>query len=166
VHNALLAVAMLLMADAEALPGDRSRPIVIRTQEAIRDEVNSSTTYRGDVELVQGSLRILADEIVVVSDQQEPLQVTARGEPARVHEQLSPDRPPLHAVAREVVYERGPGLLQLSGDCRVEQGDSSLDSERLDINLNARLLTAFAEPGSRARVRSVIGPERLREAQN
>jgi lipopolysaccharide export system protein LptA len=112
---AALCLAGLTAAAATlALPDDNRQPITIRTQEAIRDETKGTTVYRGDVEIVKGSLVINADEVTLTQadrsarparDSRDPLAgsnvvlIEASGTPARMQQ--------LHRASP--AYARQPG---------------------------------------------------------
>ena len=103
-----------------ALPGDNRQPITIRTDEAIRDETEGTTVYRGDVEIVQGSLVINADEVTLTQSRSasapgeglplDPLAgsnvmlIEARGTPARMRQLPKVGGELIHARARVIEY--------------------------------------------------------------
>ena len=68
---------------------DTEQPIEIAADSAIREEPSGETTYRGDVVLTQGTLKIKADSLVFTFDENTATLITARGNPATMTQQPS-----------------------------------------------------------------------------
>ncbi|MHA7816362.1 MAG: lipopolysaccharide transport periplasmic protein LptA [Pseudohaliea sp.] len=174
---AVLVVAALAP-HAAALPDDNRQPITIRTQEAIRDETKGTTVYRGDVEIVQGSLVINADEVTLTqadrparraSDSRDPLAgsnvmlIEARGAPARMRQLPEPGGEPVHARARIIEYFQPRALIRLRNVVRLRQGRMAMEAARMDYAIDRQVITAWANPATGQRVRTTIPPERLEQ---
>jgi lipopolysaccharide export system protein LptA len=163
-----------------ALPDDNRQPITIRTQEAIRDETLGTTVYRGDVEIVQGSLVINADEVTLTqadrasrpaTDSRDPLAgsnvmlIEARGAPARMRQLPEAGGELIHARARIIEYFQPRALVRLRNVVRLRQGRMEMEAARMDYAIDGQVITAWANPATGQRVRTVIPPERLDESQ-
>lgn len=172
---AALALAALVP-HADALPDDNRQPITIRTQEAIRDETKGTTVYRGDVEIVQGSLVISADEVTLTqadraarpaSDSRDPLAgsnvmlIEARGAPARMQQLPEPGGELVRARARVIEYFQAKALIRLRNAVRLRQGRMEMEAARMDYAIDRQVITAWANPATGQRVRTEIPPESL-----
>jgi len=176
----VLCLAALTVAAATlALPDDNRQPITIRTEEAIRDETRGTTVYRGDVEIVQGSLVINADEVTLTqadrpaarpaTDSRDPLAgsnvmlIEARGAPARMQQLPEPGGDLVRARARVIEYFQAKALIRLRNVVRLRQGQMEMEAARMDYTIDRQVITARANAASGQRVRTVLPAERLRE---
>ncbi len=147
-----------------ALPGDTEQPIHIVTDEAIRDEKTGRTVYTGNVELVQGTIRINADKITVYKIETEGDKIVAEGNPARMQQQPKPDSTLMHARGDIIEYYRTEQRVQLRQNAEVEQDGSTVRGDRIDYFINKQLVKAATDKSdSNRRVEVVIPPHKLEE---
>ena len=162
---AMLVSALVPAAPAvRALPGDTEQPIHITTDEALRDEKTGRTVYQGNVELVQGTIRITADRITFYSQENEAQRIVAEGSPARMQQQPEPDAPLMHAHGDVIEYFRSEERVQLRDNAQVEQDGSVVTGDKIDYFIDQQLVKAAAD-GSRtdSRVKVTIPPHKLAE---
>ena len=160
----LLAAGLCSPSTVLALPDDTEQPIRIVTDEAVRDEKTGRTVYRGNVELVQGTIRITADKITVYKIATEGDKIVAEGTPARMQQQPKPDSAIMHARGNVIEYYRDEERLHLRDNAQVEQGGSTVRGDRIDYFINQQLVKATAdESGTRRRVEVIIPPHKLEE---
>jgi lipopolysaccharide export system protein LptA len=172
----LCVTGLTAAAAALALPDDNRQPITIRTDEAIRDETRGTTVYRGDVEIVQGSLVINADEVTLTQadrstrpapGSRDPLAgsnvmlIEARGAPARMQQLPEPGGELVRARARVIEYFQAKALIRLRNAVRLRQGQMEMDAARMEYAIDTQVITAWANPATGQRVRTLIPPERL-----
>ncbi len=91
---------------AAARSDDRDKPIHITADQALRDEKQGVTIYRGNVHMSQGSLRIDADKITIFHVAEELGQVIAEGSPAVLQQRPDPEKGAVNARARIITYHR------------------------------------------------------------
>ena len=159
-----------------ALPDDNRQPITIHTEEAIRDETEGTTVYRGDVEFVQGSLVINADEVILTQAERSPrpapgsrdpladsnvMRIEARGTPARMRQLPEPGGELIHARARIIEYFQRRALIRLRYVVRLRQGRMTMEAARMDYQIDRQVITARGNPATGQRVRTEIPPARL-----
>jgi lipopolysaccharide export system protein LptA len=149
---------------AVALPEDSEQPIHITTDEALRDEKTGRTVYQGNVELVQGTIRITADRITFYRVDQEGDKIVAEGSPARMQQQPDPDSALMHARGDVIEYYRSEERVHLRQNAQVEQDGSTVRGDRIDYFINQQLVKAAAdESDTSRRVEVVIPPHKLEE---
>ena len=78
---------------ALALPDDQQQPIKIAADTATRDERAGITIYEGNVQLTQGSLKIVADMLTVTQNGSTANIIVATGNPATLTQQPEADQP-------------------------------------------------------------------------
>ena len=161
---ALIALLALASGAVVALPGDTEQPIRITTDEALRDEKTGRTVYQGNVELVQGTMRITADRITFYRIDQEGDKIVAEGSPARMQQQPEPDSALMHAHGDVIEYYRTEERVHLRDNAQVEQDGSTVRGDRIDYFINQQLVKAAAdESNADSRVEVVIPPHKLEE---
>lgn len=162
----LLALAAALVwacGQAVALPDDTEQPIHITTDEALRDEKTGRTVYQGNVELVQGTIKITADRITFYRLENEAERIVAEGSPARMQQRPEPDSPLMHAHGDIIEYFRSEERVQLRENAQVEQDGSTVRGDLIDYFINQQLVKAAAESNTNSRVEVVIPPHKLEE---
>jgi len=161
-HRYPLSILLLLIlhGPAIALGADQDKPFEVAADSAIVDENLGSTIYRGEVIITQGSLRILADEVEIVTSKGDVVQIIARSDENSdrlAHLEQQPDnKERVFADARNINYFIQEQRVHLTGDVRLRQkGDeftgeivyydaaqgiinlkSSSESERIKIKYN------------------------------
>ena len=149
---------------AYALPEDSEQPIRITTDEALRDEKTGRTVYRGNVELIQGTIKITADRITFYRVDQEGDKIVAEGSPARMQQQPEPESALMHARGETIEYYRGEERVLLRDNAQVEQDGSTVRGDRIDYFINQQLVKAAADDSDASRrVEVVIPPHKLDE---
>jgi lipopolysaccharide export system protein LptA len=149
---------------AQALPEDSRQPIRITTDEAVRDEKTGRTVYRGNVELVQGTIRITADRITFYRIEIEGEKIVAEGTPARMQQQPKPDSALMHAHGDVIEYYRGEERVHLRQNAQVEQDGSTVRGDRIDYFINQQLVKAAADESDPSRrIEVIIPPHKLEE---
>lgn len=159
----LAAVLAWTCGQAVALPDDTEQPIHITTDEALRDEKTGRTVYQGNVELVQGTIKITADRITFYRLENEAERIVAEGSPARMQQQPEPDSPLMHAHGDIIEYFRSEERVQLRENAQVDQDGSIVRGDLIDYFINEQLVKAAAESDKRVIV--VIPPQRLEEEE-
>ena len=81
-RNLLLAVVLCLGPGAAwALSSDKDQPVLVEADSADIDDAKNMSVYSGNVEIQQGSLRILADKVTVYHEERKPQRIVAEGQP-------------------------------------------------------------------------------------
>ncbi len=152
----LLAFLWVLPGASIALPEDREQAIEIESDHAVRDEKAGTTIYSGNVQLIQGSLKILADRLEIYQDKESAVdRIFAFGTPAYVEQQPSADKPPIKARGETIRYFVQQERLQLETNASIDQDGSSVTSNVINYYIKDEVVKAS---GSDQRVRVVIPP--------
>jgi lipopolysaccharide export system protein LptA len=154
IKPALMAVLLLMTGTAGALQSDREQPIELAADSVDIDEGKGISVYRGDVDLRQGSMQVLADVITVHQNGREPQLIVAEGRPVRFRQQS--ERGPVSGEARQVEYTIDSENLVLIGDAVLVQGKDSMRSDRIVYDRERAVVKAGAAAEGRQRVRISI----------
>ena len=152
----ILALAWLAARPVGALSGDDQKPIEIEADNVELDETQSTSVYVGNVQVDQGSMRILADHVTVYHHEDRRIKfIIALGQPVRYKQQLDDQQGEMRARAARMDYDADKDELILTGDAVVTQGEDRLASERIIYDRARERMRA----GGSGRVRITITPE-------
>jgi len=148
---------------AIALPEDREQPIHIKSNRAERDEQRGITIYSGDVIVDQGSMRILANKVVIETENNEVNRIIATGKPATMKQRPSHDKKEVHAQGNTIKYDLEKDMMTLLDNASIEQQGSIVNSERIDYFITDERIKAqgsnIANQGKR-RVEMILPPKK------
>ena len=145
-------------AAAAALASDADQPIHIEGDDAEIDQANETIVYTGSVEVVQGTLRVRGDKMVVKISGDQVQQITTIGGPARYSQELEDNQGRVNAHAESIVYYTALERIYLNGKASLVQKGNELHGEsiRYDI-VNGKVdASAGDKPG---RVRMQLDPQ-------
>lgn len=155
----LLVLPLLLLASGapRALPTDSEQPIAVEADNLeIRDTENISI-YEGNVRLVQGSLEVTSERLVIhFNDANELVMMEMTGAPARFR-QLDDQREEMLGEARRINYLESESMLELIEEARYSHAGDIIESNRIRINTeNSSIQAGGAQ--SEERVKMLIQP--------
>jgi lipopolysaccharide export system protein LptA len=149
-------VAAAVPAAVHALPEDASQPIKIEAEHAELDQNAGTVVYTGSVRAEQGTLRVTADQMTVVVQDQKVVRITATGQPAKYQQQLEADKGLVKADARTIVYHTQQERVDLEGHAFLEQGGNEIAGELIRYDIVAGKINA--EAGDTEPVRVIVQP--------
>lgn len=141
-----------------AASADKNLPIEVEADSLeVRDDDNISI-YSGNVRLVQGTLNVRSDKLVIHFDDDKNLVLMEMtGAPASFR-QLDEDNKEMIGEADKLDYFEPKSLLVLEGNARFSNDGDLIEGSTISINTeNDNLQAASPEPDKRVRV--VIQPK-------
>lgn len=161
-HLATLLACCLLLAvpQAHALKSDRDQPMDIVADRVDVDDNKGISTFRGNVQVTRGTLRMAGDVIVVHRDKDGELQsMVATGSPAMYRQR--PDNKPNDVIAHanNINYNARTDIVVLREQAKVDQGNDTFSGEHLVYNANLDKVTAQGGGESKDRVRVRLQPK-------
>ncbi len=152
-----LLLLLLLPLPGWALTGDSEQPIEVEADRLeVRDE-DGRSIYQGNVRLVQGSLQITSDRLVIhFNDQRELVLMEMTGSPARFR-QLDDDRQEMLGEARQINYTESDSMLELLYGARFSHDGDTIEGERIRIDTERNSIEAGSE-SAEERVKMLIQP--------
>lgn len=128
---------------AHALSSDKEQAIHFAARQATLDQKNGITTYTGDVEISQGTLRVKADRVTAHfnAETQKLEKIHAEGSPARYEQQPDANQGTMVIEARTVtaLFENSTQRvekIQAEGSPARYQQQPSLDKGVISANAN------------------------------
>ena len=167
-----LALALALTSSAvQALSTDREQPIVIEAATAEADNRTHVTTYRGNVVITQGTLRISGDTVWIhYNDDNAITKAISVGKPATFRQRADEREEYMTADADRMEYHADEDLILLLGNARYGEGRDRITAPRIIYDSRRGRVKAGAqlgESGSEAkssdesdRVRITITPKK------
>lgn len=144
---------LLLPFPALALQSDRQQPMQIGADysDATLGETGKAL-LRGNVSIVQGSLKIESQTATVERTAGEIRRALLEGAPVRIEQSLDAGGQ-MQARARGVDYDMVNEVLVLTGDVVVTQPEGELRGERIRYDLKSGRLEGGGEGGGRVQMR-------------
>jgi lipopolysaccharide export system protein LptA len=154
----ILSLSLLLIAmPLWALPGDGEQPIAVEADNLeVRDQENISI-YQGNVSLVQGSMKIQSERLVIhFNNAKELVLMEMTGTPARFR-QLDDDQQEMLGEASQINYTNSKSLLELLDNAKFTHAGDTIEGNLIRINTENNSIQAGSSE-SEERVKMLIQP--------
>lgn len=163
---ALLALLLFAGNPAVVNANDADQPIEISADQVTREEPSGLTTYRGSVELRQGSLEIHSDSLVFSFDDKGASIITAKGKPATLKQTPANSTTPVNAEASAIEYQETRDRIRLIGNARILQDGAVIEGSTIEYIVSSQRVIAAGSPSGNKpqRVKVTIPPNSLRES--
>ena len=153
----LCALGLLAPLTLAALPGDRQQPIEIEADRLEVREKENISVYEGNVHLVQGSLEIYSERLVIhFNDASELTLMEMSGTPARFR-QLDDAGEEMRGRGRRINYVESEALLELIEAASFSHAGDTIEGDRIRINTETNSIEASGG-ASDERVKMLIQP--------
>jgi lipopolysaccharide export system protein LptA len=148
-------------ARAPALEGDQEQPILVEADSFELDDTKAISVYIGNVQIDQGSMRILADHVTVQHrEDRRPRFVTALGNPVRYRQDVEGEKGQVNAHAQRMEYDADKDELTLIGQAELTQAADRFASDRIVYDRAQARVKAGASAQGAGRVQITITPEK------
>ena len=135
---------------------DRTQPIELEADKVELDEQAGTSTYSGNVQLKQGNLLLQAEQVIVYLKNNDITRMLARGNPARLNDQLKDDSL-VEAAATTMDYDVTKEEILMTGEGMLNQNGNILNNDRILYNLGTGTLSAGGID-SEQRVKVILQP--------
>lgn len=140
-----LTIILILTAagQAHALSSDREKPATIEADEVEFDFRTGERTYTGDVVVVQGTLRITGDKMVIQYDQEteQIKEATAWGNPATFKQRPDGKDQDVYGEGQTIVMDQINNELTLLEDASMTQGGNTASGREIIYDMSADKMT-------------------------
>ncbi len=136
---------VVLSLPAGAVPEDAEQPIHIRADAAELDEAKGLATYRGDVRMDQGTMRVTADTMIIELKDEQVVKITAEGNRAHYQQRLRKDEAEVLADARTIIYHTQDERVELVGDAFLTQDGNEFTGQVITYDIRAGKVDATAK---------------------
>lgn len=145
---------LLHTGSAMALPTDTRAPVDLSADYAEIDNKRKVNIYRGNVELVQGTIRINADRVEVRQDPNtKVIRSKLFGKPARFSQKLDQSGARVRASGRVIEYDTKTSILVLRNKAEIVRGKDRIRSNEIRYHLNEdRVIASNRDKPGRVRI--------------
>lgn len=139
----LTMIFTLAASQAHALSSDREKPATIEADEVEFDFRSGERTYTGNVVVVQGTLRITGDKMVVQYDQdgEQIQQATTWGEPATFKQRPDGKEKDVYGEGQTIVMDQVENKLTLIEDAQMTQGGNTANGREIVYDMSSDKMT-------------------------
>ena len=144
---------------AQALSTDRDQPAEIEADDIEFDFQKGTRTYLQNVLVVQGTLRIKADKLIAVYDENDELEtVTAWGNLARFKQRPDGKQNDVEGWAKKILVNQKANTLTLIGQAALKQGPDTARSDTIvyDMERDKLSLSGGAKVGAAGKDGSTV----------
>ena len=152
-----------LTSPVRAEQADTTKPTQVEANRMSADDARRMNTFEGNLVVTRGTLRILADRIVVRQDAEGFQYATATGNPVRFRQRQDPKPPETEGVwlegeAKRIELNEKTGKLELFESARVNRGGDEVTGNYILVDQRSDFFTVTPGKGS-SRVRATIQPK-------
>jgi lipopolysaccharide export system protein LptA len=148
---------LLLPTQLWALGSDGDQPIEVEADSLEIREAENISIYEGSVNLVQGSLQISCDRMVIHFNDANELQlIEMTGDPASLR-QLDNDQQEMLGQAKQIDYIEAQSLIELRGTARFDHAGDIIEGDLIRVNTESNAIQAGSSESDQ-RVKMLIKP--------
>lgn len=155
------------MSNTHAETADRDKPLHLVSDSMTLDDAKQTSTFEGHVELTQGTLRIVAEKVVVVEDKLGYQHLTASGAPASFRQKMEDADEYAEGFGERIEYDTLSDKVDFFKNARVKRGQDEVTGEFITYNSKTETFQARGRPtgagektAAKDRVRAVIQPKK------
>ncbi len=141
---------------AHALKEDVNKPIEVEADSVEIDEGSGKSTYKGNVVLTQGSIRLKADRITVIQHETKSDQIKVVGRPATLTQKSTKGKKEVKGRSLRMEYFIDSDILYLIGNASLVQGKDTFRSDRIAYDRKKSLIKGGTSAKGKQRVRVTI----------
>lgn len=153
-----LAVLLLLSANAWALSTDKDQPVSIEADSVDIDEAKEIAIYRGNVILVQGSINLNAEKVVVYNFQSDDSRIVATGKQVKFSQRPDDSDQLIKGRANKAEYGINSTKLELTGKAVLVKGKNTFKNDKIIYDRVKAIVKAGTSAQGKERVKITIGP--------
>ncbi|MCP4128217.1 MAG: lipopolysaccharide transport periplasmic protein LptA [Gammaproteobacteria bacterium] len=141
---------------AHALKEDVNKPIEVEADSVEIDDGSGKSTYKGNVVLTQGSIRLKADSITVIQHETKSDQIKVVGRPATLTQKSTKGKKEIKGRSLRMEYFIDSDILYLIGNASLVQGKDTFRSDRIAYDRKKSLIKGGTSAKGKRRVRVTI----------
>jgi len=160
----LLGAQVLLAQSCYAENTDRDQPIKLEADHVLIDDAKQTSTFTGNVQLSQGTLRIRGEKVIVKQDKEGFRQVITSGETANFRQKQEGTEGYIQGYGKHIEYNTLTEVLDIYGQARLKRGLNEVSGEHITYNTKTEIFVVSGsgisnDNQSSNRVRAVIQPK-------
>lgn len=141
---------------------DRQQPINLEADSVTIDDAKKTSTFIGQVKLMQGTLKITADKLIVVQDADGFSTSLATGRPATFHQKREGVDEMIDGDAETIFYDTRNELVDLKTKAHIKRTADEVRGDHINYSTKTEIFKVLGLANSdtnNGRVRAVIQPK-------
>ena len=166
---AISALVVLLSGSpaVHALKTDQEQPVYLEADSVLVDEQKSESVYTGHVQVRQGSMELLADQVTVHHyPDRRPEHITATGSPAKYRQAIEGQKEDVHGEALRIEYDADKDEIAFIDKAVLYQGKDTFRNDRIIYDRATGEVKAGAIAQGKERVRILVNPGQHQQDQS
>ncbi len=143
---------------AHAERADHNKPIHIESDRLSVDDAKHVSTFEGKVELIQGTLRLTAEKLVVTDDAAGNKFCVATGHPASFRQKREESDEYVEGYGERIEYDTRTETVNFYGQARVKREQNEVRGDHITYSTQTEIFRVNSQPDSGGRVRATIQP--------
>jgi lipopolysaccharide export system protein LptA len=160
----LLLLLACCIGQAQAERADRDKPVHLDADQVLIDDARQFRSFEGSVHLIQGTLKIQADRIVVREDAEGYQHLTATGRPAKFRQRYEGSEGYAEGYGDRIEYDTRAETVDFYDHARVRRGRDEVQGARITYSTRTETFQASGDAHSQKagndRVRAILQPRR------
>jgi lipopolysaccharide export system protein LptA len=111
------------------------------------DLETGSSTYRGNVSIIQGTIKLTGENVIITRKNNEILDIKVDGKPAHYLQDENTDNK-VHAISQHMKYTVQTHRLVLTVDASLEQSSQTVVSQRIVYDTQNKIIIAGKDGGA------------------
>jgi lipopolysaccharide export system protein LptA len=167
----LLSISLSLWAPVcLAEHADRDKPLFLDADQVLIDDIHKTSTFTGNVRLVQGTMLIRADKIEVLKYTDGFQQTKAYGNTASFRQKREASEGYLEGYGERIEYDTRTGTVDFYGQARVKRDSDEVRGDHITYSMKTETFQVSGAASSvntpPKRVRAVLQPRSKSEASS
>jgi len=154
-----LFAVLLLPATVLALPADREALIFIEADSVEIDDAKGISTYTGNVQFTQGTTHLIADQVLIYSDQRKIKRLVATGKPAHYRTRPEGMDQDMVAEALTIKYFADTDTYEFHEEAHVWQAGNEFFGAFISYDFTRDIVYARKDKNGRGRVHVILQPK-------
>jgi lipopolysaccharide export system protein LptA len=162
----LVLLLALFSVNTLAEKADREKPTQVEANRMSADDVRRVNVFEGNVVVTRGTIRVLADKVIVRQDAQGNQVSTATGEPVRFRQRQDPKPPAtegewMEGEAKRIVIDDAKGTIELFESARVNRGGDEVAGDYIFVDQRSDFfqVSSGKKGDADGRVRAILQPK-------
>ncbi len=155
---------------AWAEQADRDKPVHLEADRVLIDDARQFKSFEGRVQLIQGTLLILADRIEVREDSEGYQHLTATGLPAKFRQRYEGSEEYAEGYGERIEYDTRAEVVDFYEHARVKRGQDEVQGGHITYSTKTEVFKASGDGSTsntgNERVRAVLQPKRNKETES
>jgi lipopolysaccharide export system protein LptA len=172
-RNIALSGLMLLVCagTAHAENADREKPMHLESDRVLVDDMKQTSVFEGKVEVTQGTIRILADKVVLTQDRLGNKHCTATGQPASFRQKHEGTEEYMEGYGERIEYDTRAETVDFFVQARVKRAQDDVKGDHIAYSTRTEVFQVSGDPKygddpNKGRVHAVIQPKSAEPAAN